>query len=254
VGAEVYLRKHLFEYVEGRLSVTDEQIDIKNIDSNASALIQSLAGKTHTLKLGLQFLRETRDKLINPTQGSRIQLNTEVAGRVLGGTNEYYRLEVRGAEFIPVFKTQTQVLGLIAHTGVIENYGKSRDVAYYDRWFMGGPDDLRGFEYRGVGPQDANNEPIGGKTYGFFTAEYSVDVVKPIRFAVFYDAGFVNEKAYDFSSSHYNDDFGFGLRLLVAGAPLSLDFGIPMTGSKNSVTGTSNKKGNQFNFSFGTRF
>jgi outer membrane protein insertion porin family len=36
--------------------------------------------------------------------------------------------------------------------------------------------------------------------------------------------------------------------LFVAGAPLSLDFGIPITGD------VLNKKGNQFNFSFGTRF
>jgi len=30
-------------------------------------------------------------------------------------------------------------------------------------------------------------EPIGGKTYGFFSAEYTVDIVSPIRFAVFYE-------------------------------------------------------------------
>ena len=109
-------------------------------------------------------------------------------------------------------------------------------------------DDLRGFEYRDVGPKDSVNEPVGGKTYGMFTAEYAFDVVKPVRFAFFYDAGFVNAKAYDFNPTGYNDDFGIGLRLFVAGAPLSLDFGIPLTGDKT------NKKGNQFNFSFGTRF
>ena len=46
----------------------------------------------------------------------------------------------------------------------------------------------------------------------------------------------------------YNDKFGVGVRLFVAGAPLSLDFGIPITADKF------NKKGNQFNFSFGTQF
>ena len=110
------------------------------------------------------------------------------------------------------------------------------------------PNDLRGFEYRTVGPKDTSNEPIGGKSYGFFSAEYSADVVSPIRFAIFYDAGFVNQGAYDFSPVQYNDNFGFGLRLFVAGAPLSLDLGIPLTGDR------SNKRGNQFNFSFGTRF
>jgi outer membrane protein insertion porin family len=132
---------------------------------------------------------------------------------------------------------------------VVENFGKSNDVPFYDKYFLGGPEDLRGFEYRDVGPKDSSGQiPLGGKTYGMFTAEYSFDVVKPIRFAFFYDAGFVNAKAYDFSPTAYNDDFGFGLRMFVAGAPLSLDFGIPLTHDRY------NKKGNQFNFSFGTRF
>jgi len=155
---------------------------------------------------------------------------------------------VRGSEFIPVFRAQTQVLGLITRGGVIENFGKSTDVPYYDHFFLGGPDDLRGFEYRDVGPKDTLNEPLGGKTYGMFTAEYSLDVVKPVRFAIFYDVGFLNTAAYDFNPVNYNDDFGVGLRLFVAGAPLSLDFGIPLTTDKV------NKKGNQFNFTFGTRF
>jgi outer membrane protein insertion porin family len=248
IGAEVHLRKHLFEYVEGRVSLTDEQIQITNVTPTASSIIQSLAGKSRTKKIGLQMLREARDKIVNTTRGSRLQLNTEIAGGPLGGTNNYFRVEARGSEFIPVFRAQTQVLGLIARTGVVEEFGKSTDVAYYDRWFLGGPDDLRGFEYRDVGPRDVNNEPIGGKTYGMFTAEYSLDVVKPIRFAIFYDVGFVNAKAYDFNPALYNDDFGVGLRLFVAGAPLSLDLGIPLTTDKI------NKKGNQFNFSFGTRF
>ena len=248
IGAEVYLRKHLFEYVEGQLSLTDEQIEITNVDPSASQIIQQLIGKSRTVKVGLQLLRDVRDKMVNTTRGSRIQVTTQVAGGILGGTNEYYSIEARGSEFIPVFRAQTQVLGLIARGGVIENFGKSTEVPFYDRWFLGGPDDLRGFEERDVGPRDSAGEPIGGKTYGMFTAEYALDVVKPVRFAIFYDAGFVNAGAYDFNPSHYNDDFGVGLRLFVGGAPLSLDFGIPLTHDHI------NKKGNQFNFSFGTRF
>ena len=248
IGAEVYLRKHLFEYVEGRLSLTDEQIEILNVNSTASSIIQSLAGKTRTVRIGLQLLRDVRDRLVSTTRGSRIQINTDVAGGVLGGTNNYYRIEVRGSEFVPMFRAQNQVLALIPRFGVIQNYGKSSDVAYYDRWFLGGPEDLRGFEYRDVGPRDVNDEPIGGKTYGLFTAEYQLDVVKPIRFAIFYDAGFVNSDTYDFNPSRYNDDFGIGLLMFVSGAPLRLDFGIPLTHDHF------NKKGNQFNFNFGTRF
>ena len=248
VGAQVYLRKHLFEYVEGMLSYTNEQIEITNVQSTASPIIQALAGRTRTSKIGLQLLRDVRDKIVNTTRGNRVQVMTQLAGGPLGANNNYYSFEVRGSEFFPIFRTQTQVLSLVARGGVIENFGKSSEVPFYDRFFLGGPDDLRGFEYRDVGPKDTLDEALGGKSYGMFTAEYSFDVVKPVRFAIFYDAGFVNSAAYDFNPANYNDDFGFGLRLIVAGAPLSLDFGIPITGDKL------NKKGNQFNFSYGTRF
>jgi len=248
VGGQIYVRKHLFEYVEGMLSYTNETIEITNVQSSASPIIQALAGRTRTSKIGLQLLRDVRDRIVNTTRGNRIQLVTQIAGGPLGGNNSYYSFELRGSEFFPIFRTQTQVLSLVARGGVIDNYGRSGDVPFYDRFFLGGPDDLRGFEYRDVGPKDTQDEALGGKSYGMFTAEYSMDIVKPVRFAIFYDVGFVNVKAYDFNPANYNDDFGFGLRLIVAGAPLSLDYGIPITGDKL------NKKGNQFNFSYGTRF
>jgi outer membrane protein insertion porin family len=247
-GGEIYLRKHLFEYFEGRLSLTDEEINIDNVDPSSSATILALEGKTRTVKVGFQLLREARDKMINTTQGSRIELDTAVAGGALGGSNNYYSFEAKGSEFIPVFRAQTQVLSLIARGGVIQNYGSSTDVAWYDKFFLGGANDLRGFNERDVGPKDINDVPLGGKSYGMFTAEYTFDVVKPVRFAFFYDAGFLNSGAYDFNPSRYNDDFGFGIRMFVMGAPLALDYGIPLT------TDHQNKKGNQFNFSFGTRF
>jgi len=132
--------------------------------------------------------------------------------------------------------------------GVIQGWGDSTDVPYYSKFYLGGPTSLRGYEFREVSPRDSLNQPIGGKSYAFFSAEYSADIVSPIRFALFYDAGFVNKGAYDFSPAKYADNFGIGLRLSVAGSPLSLDFGIPLTSEKSA------RKGNQFNFSFGTRY
>jgi outer membrane protein insertion porin family len=220
------------------------------VSPSASAIIRALEGNNAASTVGLQLERDTRDKIINTTNGNRVELNLRVSGGILGGSkiNDNYSLEFRGAQFFPVFETQTQVLGLLARGGVTQNFGRSTDVPYYQKWYLGGPTTLRGFEFREVSPRDQFDEPIGGKTYGFFSAEYSLDIVSPIRFAIFYDAGFVNRGAYDFNPANYHDNFGFGLRLFVAGAPLSLDFGIPITGEKLA------KKGNQFNFSFGTRF
>jgi outer membrane protein insertion porin family len=247
-GGEIYLRKRLFEWVEGRFSYTYEVVEIANVDPSASPIFQELEGEQRVSKLGFQMLRDTRDKIINTTSGNRAELLTEFAGGPLGGDVNYYKMEFRGSQFLPLFATQSQVLSIIGRLGVVERFGDSANVPFYDRFFLGGPYTLRGFEYRDVGPRDPSGEPLGGKSYGLLSLEYTIDIVSPIRFAIFYDAGFVNQDAYDFSPGRYNDNFGFGLGLFVAGAPLRLDFGIPIT------TDGTNDEGNQFNFSFGTRF
>ncbi len=244
-GGEIYLRKRLFELVEGKVSYTYEVIGIDDVDPIYTGLIS--AGDSTVSRLGFQLLRDTRDKIINTTSGNRVEINTEMAGGFLGGDYDYYKLEFRGSQFYPLFDLQAQVLSIIARGGVIESYGNSTDVPYYYKYYLGGPYNLRGYEYNSISPRDGDFL-IGGKTYAMLSLEYSADIVSPIRFAIFYDAGFVNAKAYDFNPADYHDNFGVGIRLFVAGAPLSLDYGIPLTSSKQANTG------NQFNFSFGTRF
>ncbi len=248
-GGEVFMRKRLFELVNGQLSYSYQVVEITDIAPSAPAVIRSLAGEQAISKLGFVLERDTRDKIINTTRGNRVELRTDLAGGVFAGDADYFKLEFRGAQWYPLFEFQSQVLSVILRAGVADAYGDSSDVPFFEKFFLGGPYTLRGFEFREVGPKDSINlEPIGGNSYGMLTLEYTADVVAPIRFAIFYDAGFVNADAFDLNPSQYNDNFGVGLRLFVGGAPLSLDFGIPLTSDGD------NDEGNQFNFSFGTRF
>src|SRR5688572_10827691 len=173
-GGEVYLRKRLFGLVEGRLSYTYQVISIENVSPSASPILRALAGDNPVSKIGLQLLRDTRDKIINTTSGNRIELNTELAGGPLGGDECFYRIEFRGAQYFPVFEAQAQVLHLLARGGIVQEYGDSNDVAPYNRYFLGGPTTLRGYEYREVSPRDEFGEVVGGKSYAFFSAEYSL--------------------------------------------------------------------------------
>jgi outer membrane protein insertion porin family len=257
-GGEVYFRKRLFELVEGRLGYTYEIVDIEDVDVNEAPFLVAEEGDRSVSKFGLRLSRDTRDRLINTTRGNRVEFITEVAGGVAGGDTDYYRTELRGAQFIPVSEVQDQVVSVLGRVGSINAYGDSDRVPYFDRYFLGGPSSLRGFEFREVGPKDSDpaetptvaptDEPIGGNSYGFLSLEYSLEVVNPLRFAVFYDAGFVNTDEYDFSASDYNSNWGVGLRIMIGGAPLSLDLGFPLEAD------AANDDGAQFNFSFGTRF
>lgn len=246
-GGEVYLRKRLFELVDGRLSYTYEVVEIADVDQSVSASIAE--GKNKVSRVGFQLLRDTRDKIIGTTAGNRVELNFNIAGGILGGDSDYYKLEFRGAQFYPVFELQEQVVSVILRAGTVDFYDDSIQVPYYERLYLGGPNTLRGFEFNAVGPRNSQNFLLGGGSYGMLSIEYSMDVVSPIRAAVFYDAGFVNLEAYDFNPAELYDNVGVGVQLFVAGAPLRLDYAIPLTGKNRGGDGTG-----QFNFSFGTRF
>jgi outer membrane protein insertion porin family len=89
---------------------------------------------------------------------------------------------------------------------------------------------------------------VGGSTYAWATLEYIIPIIEKVRFAVFYDIGFVNSDAYDFGASKYNDDFGFGIRLDLPIGPIRFDYGIPITTDKY------NDRGGRFNFNIGYQF
>lgn len=256
-GVELYLRKRLFGLVSGQVAYRYEIVDLRNVSGNAPILIQeeSQNSPRSVSKVTFTAWRDTRNDLIFTTRGSRISVTTAFAG--IGGDTEYVKLEARSAFFIPTFEFGDQVISILGRVGSLWEYNDQKPVPFWDRFYLGGPDSLRGFEFREVGPVP-DREPIGGNSYGFGSIEYSIKVADPLRLAIFYDWGFVNEGDFDFNPSSFNDNWGFGIRLLVLGNPLRLDFGLPLTTTEtrdaNGKQVFTNDRGNQFNFSFGTRF
>ena len=267
-GFELYLRRRLFELVEARMSYRFEMVEIFDVDfgtSNPSQpdsldgsrpndgiadVYQAADGETDVVsKIGLSLLRDTRNSLMFTRSGNRTTLSSELAG--IGGDVNYLKLEARTAQFIPTFDKYDQTLSIIGRIGTASPYGDSADVPFYDRFYLGGPDSLRGFEHRDVGPRDSDDdeEAVGGNSYGMLSFEYGFRLAEPLGLVAFYDWGFVNESDYDFSPSSYASNWGIGARIILMGSPLKLDLGFPLT-----VPDNAKDNGAQFNFSFGTRF
>lgn len=295
-GFEVYFRRRLFELVTGRLAYRLETVDIFDVSPNASSFILSEQGERVVSKLTLTMVRDTRNRLVFTSAGNRVSLTTSLAGTALGGDTDYLLLEFRGAQFIPTFRWPVdQHISLIGRVGTIidlddefetvesevsilvqnedgefvdededgqldrTNTVERPNIPLFDRFFLGGPESLRGFDYREVGPRDPFGEAIGGRSFAFGSVEYSFQIVDQFQFALFYDWGFVNVDTADFNPVNYNDNIGFGVRILVLGAPMRLDFGIPLTTGSSFADNEDrgdfdNDEGNQFWFTFGTRF
>lgn len=203
---------------------------------NVSQEIFNERGQRLVSKIGTSLAYDTSNHALLPDRGQRTELFTELAG--LGGDTDFYKLELRTHWYFKGF-AKDHIFEVAGGTGVVDSYGSSSRVPIFDRWFLGGMYSLRGFRYHEVGPKDVFGEPIGGGTYWFGTAEYSVPVIERVRFAMFYDIGNVFRNAYSFDPGQtglgqnrpaYNDDFGFGLRInLPMLGPLRLDYGIPIT-------------------------
>ncbi len=253
LGMQHYLRKRIYEKIDAKLAYKIESVDIDDVNQEivqdgVMSKSRGDIGSRSISQVSLSFLRDTRDSLIMPTSGARFEILNDLAGGPFMGDTDLYRFELRAGWWTPTFEFGNQVFSAVARLGTVMGLN-GEEVPYFEKFFLGGGYNLRGFKYRKVGRLGATTEePFGGDSFGFASLEYSIELFHPVRFAVFYDVGFLNEADWDFDPSDYNSDFGFGLRIVLMGAPMRIDVGFPLT------TGERNDDGMQFNFSFGTVF
>ncbi|MDR0444878.1 MAG: outer membrane protein assembly factor BamA [Puniceicoccales bacterium] len=248
VGTEIYFRKALWEYWVGKFSYRIEQQRIGDVGDKAPFELKQDVGRRSISRVGFSMERDTRDDLLIPTHGSYIHINNEIFGGIFGGSTHFHRLETFAARWFSIHPKNEQILTLSGHFGSLSAF-RHRRIPYTERFFLGGSDEMKGFGSRDIGPHDAEGYVIGGNTLFHTCAEYSFELLEPIRFAVFGELGYVNARKFDLSSKNYHSDYGFGLRILVMGAPLRLDFGFPAHKAKETQ-----KHKVQFNFSFSTPF
>jgi len=192
--------------------------------------------------LGLNYVYDSRDAVIETRSGEKIDIGLQVAGTVFGGDVDIYSLSLQGQKYWNL--AWDSILSLNGELAFVDS--TSDEVPIFDRLFLGGGRTLRGFEFRDVGPRDiVTGEVLGGKSLGFLSAEYTVPIIDNVRAAVFYDMGFVNDGAWDPSPSDLYSDFGFGVRLKlpISPVPIALDYAVPIESPDSAAD-----NGGQFNF------
>lgn len=243
-GAAINLRKPIGEHAYVEFSYTFQNVSILDVDDDASQIIKDEEGDYLQSKVDLSFAHDTRDSVFITRKGHKFEFGMMYSGGILGGDTDVYGFRLEGAQFFHLpYDMIFSVEG-----GVRTVDSTSGDVPIFERLFLGGANNLRGFDYRDVGPKDENGEPIGGLTSFNATFELSFPIIEKIRGAVFYDVGMISAGSYDWGGD-INSDFGFGLRLFfLPTGPIRLDFGIPVQADEY------NDSGGKFNFNIGYRF
>jgi outer membrane protein insertion porin family len=224
-----------------------ERIEIYDVDENASDIIKAEEGDRLKSSFTTELVFDSRDNFFVATRGTRAILSAMVAGGPLQGDTDIYTLEASISQYFPLwFDHVLNIRGMIAGT---DYYGDSDRVPIFDRLFLGGPRNMRGFKFQDVGPKDEDGEPIGGYSMWYAMAEYTVPVAPQIRLAAFYDIGMVYNESFDYEFSEYNSDVGFGVRFDIPGFPLRFDYAWPL-----EADAFNDRSSGLFQFSIGYSF
>jgi outer membrane protein insertion porin family len=235
VGGDLRFGKELSDQLRADVMYKLENINVYDVDFNASTAVKEQEGKATTSAVSVTLTRNTLDDYFAPTRGAKHSIAVVDAGGVLGGDNYFVKITGESSWFFPM--PLNTVLNLRAKAGVISSYG-GKETPIYEKYFVGGLYTVRGFEYGLAGPVDENDEPLGSDKMVAFTTELVFPLARELglRGAVFWDIG----KGFN----NFNDitplktGVGVGLRWYSPFGPIHIDIGFnlfPKSGEKRSV-------------------
>lgn len=247
-GGDIRFGKQFTEFVSGSITYKREEVTIENFEVGVSADLLEEEGTNTTSMVGVVLSRDTRDSVFSPTKGLMLSGGFDVAGSVLGGDKDFFRLQATSSYYIPLkFKS---VLEFRLQGGYINAFGDSTKVPIFERFFAGGARTIRGYDERKVGPLDpTTNDPTGGESMVVANVEYTIPIIDFIKLAAFFDSGNVWPTVEDFGSGDFKSGMGLGLRVKTPVGPINLDYGYPL----NDEPGEDGKSG-KFYFSVSRGF
>ena len=235
-GGTIFASYPLRRFSFMRLGLTYGYSDtsIQSFSTASTALFealqfQSLAGPSaltgiHSSRLVPTLTYNTVDNPMNPTHGKSFFYSFSFEGGPLGGNVRALTNVVEAKYFRPVYHKRN-VLAFHFVGSFATGYG-GRELPPYDRLFLGGETDLRGFDIRTVTPivfipllsstsvsysdptrLDISGNPLqrtltipalnyqiafpGGDTSGVFNGEYRIPIAGPVSTSLFTDVGTV---------------------------------------------------------------
>src|SRR6266480_4417978 len=168
-GFSIEARKPINAFMYASLGYRLQDIDIYNVSSSASAEIQSQKGSSVESEILTSLVYDRRDNPLLTRRGQRVSLSPYIAGGFLGGDTQIYGWDLEGSQYFH-FKWDT-ILLFNGEIATVSKWGSGTEVPIFNRLYLGGSNNLRGFDFRDVGPHDINGEPLGGNTMARATVE-----------------------------------------------------------------------------------
>ena len=245
--------------VAGTYTLEHVSVEEGGYAGRSTMMISNLFSDGLTSSIRGTLYYDSRDNRLFPTSGMFASGSVEWADRLLGSDNEFIRYRLRDRYYHSL--GHHMVLKFNADWGLITTSDPD-GIPIYERFFVGGPLSVRGFERASLGPAlwvpdssrpDAGTSKysIGGTEQLFFNAEFEFPIFQEVgvRGVFFADYGNAFERSDAFLDKigSMRPSWGFGFRWFSPIGPLRFEFGFPFApkeGEDDSV----------FEFSIGNFF
>lgn len=247
-GFGLGIGKSFSEYVSGSIRYGYDTSRIYDVTQETFALAtqrQVYGDLMRTSSVTFNLSRDSRDYYIDPRSGSRNTLSFQYAGGPLGGEPEFIKTVADSAWYFPLFwDTVIMTRGRIGFAGSLNDL----PLPLGERFYVGGPSTVRGFEYGTIGPMEDDNR-IGGNKELIFNAEYTYPLVPAARLkgVLFYDIGAAFGDSDPIRFNQLRSSWGWGFWWLSPMGPLRFEWGYIINKKPTD-------KRSLFEFSIGTLF
>jgi translocation and assembly module TamA len=165
---------------------------------------------------GISLNKTRADNPVNPTRGWKLFAQLQGASDVLLSDTSFMQFYSSAKHIMPLGNGRLLSRFELGATWA----GLTTELPASLRYFAGGDQSLRGYDYRALGPLNANGEVSGGKQLIVGSVEYDHRVMDNWRLAAFLDSGNAFNTFNDFEWRH---SVGIGLRWLSPIGPVRVD-------------------------------
>lgn len=203
-GASVTLGRPIVHDIDLSVRLRNEHVEAHNPD-------EELINRS-TRSILFAVGRDTRDyrtSLYDPMGGSSHTISYEYSGGILGADNEFQKYSADTSWFYSGW--WNHVIAAHARVGYMVSKSTDRRFLFYERFFLGGVDTIRGYEQWEIYPDSLN--PYGGNKVFFANLEYRIPVSPQLTAALFFDIGQVWDETVTnpFNFDHINMKKGLGV-------------------------------------------
>lgn len=225
-GGTASISYPIWDYTRASVAYRYEVTDIDDVEYDASDNIKNLTGNTTTSSITLGLTYDSRDKTFNTTSGQNHRIAYTYAG--VGGNVKYNKLIGELGWYIPVYKDLVSFIH--GETGFIRQHGGSEALPDYEKFYLGGMNSIRGFDFQDIHIPTINSDGYrseeGGLSYVQFNFELTYPLAKDLGIVgvIFYDTGNVYEdETADLGS--LRQSAGYGVRWYSPVGPIRIEAG-----------------------------